>query len=279
MEIAGNNQSDELKPPLEDAIRNVFINPDSVDLDREPVDYQRVVFIEIALKNSLIDVTQYDFDFASLPIPNALKVWFAECAHKFLFMKTKPWDPDNDDGALIDFVLKCVDCDFSKLRNMCKGCSDFAADADDDQIKAETQRATKIIVDFLGHISFPSAFDVVFNGPTAVIVMTHIENLRFRPDESIIFNNSRDRIYYRNNNVRSDLKAIDFVNAYKASARHRRPKLFLDTPANQEHKIDYGMVVGNWGMPKKLTTERHTKQWLLTPFKIDPPHINPGGGG
>lgn len=134
---------------------------------------------------------------------------------------------------------------------------------------------------------FPSSFDIRFNGPTAVIFKSNINNLRFMP-EAFIFTNPRDMIYYRQQFVSQNLKWCSFVNAYdRGDAQDTLPSR---TPYNQEHKIDLSMVLcvfdetfihletgdidPKTGEVKIDTCDKG--KWFFTPIKVDPPHPNGG---
>lgn len=80
--------------------------------------------------------------------------------------------------------------------------------------------------------------------------------------------------YYRKLKATKNLRQITFFNAYKDRQKEISGEEVFRTPFNQEHKIDFEMVISQWDWSEK--TRECT--WMHTPLTFDPP-LNNGGGG
>ena len=124
--------------------------------------------------------------------------------------------------------------------------------------------------------NFPSPFDTDFTSSAAIIARSRIQNLHFRP-KGVTFKNPRDAYYYRELKVnlggKNPLEQVTFINAYHDGTPpvNRDPnKSVFYTPFNQEHKIDFEMIISQ--------QFKDEPKWYHTPITIDPP-LNNGGGG
>ena len=109
-----------------------------------------------------------------------------------------------------------------------------------------------------------------------MIVRSSVEFLVFDPSEPLIFRSIEDSIYYREDRLSDDYKTLSYINAYD-KGNFEPYKLPNPAPYNQQHKIDYGMLLCTFSSP--YGNENENKEWLVTPLKIDPPHENDGVGG
>jgi len=121
-----------------------------------------------------------------------------------------------------------------------------------------------------------SNFDIKFNGPTLVIVRSSVDFLVFDPSDPLFFNSMHDSIYYREDRLSDDYRTLSYINAYD-KGNFEPYKLPNPAPYNQQHKIDYGMLLCSYACP--YGDDSKPQQWLVTPLRIDPPHENDGVGG
>lgn len=121
-----------------------------------------------------------------------------------------------------------------------------------------------------------SSFDMRFKGPTKIIIRSTVPGLVFDPRQPLIFNSGHDSVYYRQDWLSDDYLTQSYVNAYCASSNFFG--LPSTEPKNQVHKIDYGMLLckknPKFGQPDN--NPKKIPEWLITPIRIDPAHVDDG---
>ena len=180
-------------------------------------------------------------------------------------------------AAFADYLKTAETSLCDNFPSACKIAKDLWGDAEAKKLFPSCKGSQKAL-ESIGFEYRPlaSSFDIKFNGPTLVIVRSSVEFLVFDPSEPLIFRSIEDSIYYREDRLSDDYKTLSYINAYD-KGNFEPYKLPNPAPYNQQHKIDYGMLLCTFSSP--YGNENENKEWLVTPLKIDPPHENDGVGG